>query len=408
MSASLDACTICTMDRLAGARALAASFAAHHPDGRVWVLVVDDVDEQLDPSDQPFAVLRPEDLECPEFERMHVIYDALQLSCALKPWLLRRVLSEAQAAVYLDSDMHVYAPLSELMDAPDAVLVTPHVLAPIARDGRRPNEIDLLIAGIFNAGMIGVRRGAAADRFLSLWAERLGWGCVVDLERGLYNDQRWLDLLVQVTDGVGVLRDPGYNVAYWNLIERPLESHADGWRVSGRPLCCFHFSGFDPREPGMLSSRTDRLALNELPEVAELCAAYAAVLLENGFDRQQAYRYPYDRLACGLELDIHVRTIVREGVENGDLTDDDLTADGGARLLAWLNEPAEPGGAAGVTRYMHRLYLLRPDLCAAFPDLAGSDGSRLVEWWLIYGVAEYGTCEVLLPRAGSPAASHVG
>ena len=35
---------------------------------------------------------------------------------------------------------------------------------------------------------------------------------------GVYTDQRWCDLVPALFDGVKVLRDPGLNVASWNLV----------------------------------------------------------------------------------------------------------------------------------------------------------------------------------------------
>ena len=43
-----------------------------------------------------------------------------------------------------------------------------------------------------------------------------------------------------------VLRDPGLNVAYWNLHSGTYRGPADGSvQVGDRPLRFFHFSGFD-------------------------------------------------------------------------------------------------------------------------------------------------------------------
>jgi hypothetical protein len=47
---------------------------------------------------------------------------------------------------------------------------------------------------------------------------------------------------------------------------------------------------------------------------------------------------------------------------------------------AWLNEPAAVGGAAGITRYLYQLYAREPKLQEAFPNLAGEDARRYIEW----------------------------
>ena len=50
---------------------------------------------------------------------MAVIYHVLELSTAVKPWLLRWVLARSggDGALYLDPDMLVLEPLDELFDA---------------------------------------------------------------------------------------------------------------------------------------------------------------------------------------------------------------------------------------------------------------------------------------------------
>ena len=50
-------------------------------------------------------------------------------------------------------------------------------------------------------------------------------------------------------EGVHILRDPGYNVAYWTLHERGV-SVVDGQATVGGGPCYFvHFSGYDPNDP---------------------------------------------------------------------------------------------------------------------------------------------------------------
>ena len=62
-------------------------------------------------------------------------------------------------------------------------------------------------------------------------------------DRGYVGDQRWLDLVPGMFDGVRVVRHPGWNVGRWNLDGRPLTSVNGEWRVGGEPLVFFHFSG---------------------------------------------------------------------------------------------------------------------------------------------------------------------
>src|SRR5271163_2173044 len=111
----MDICTIIAKNYVAQARVLARSFADHHPDGRCSVLVIDDYDGYIDPLVEPFAILTPEQIGCDEFAEMALRYDVLELSAAVKPWLLAHLLNEGSPAItYLDPDIRVHASLDAL------------------------------------------------------------------------------------------------------------------------------------------------------------------------------------------------------------------------------------------------------------------------------------------------------
>src|SRR6185369_3335902 len=91
--------------------------------------------------------------------------------------------------------------------------------------------------GIFNLGFIGVNNSGEGKRVARWWASRLHDFCMDDIPRGLFTDQRWIDLVPAFFDGCAVMRDPGYNVAPWNLTHRKVEgSLASGLTVNGEPL----------------------------------------------------------------------------------------------------------------------------------------------------------------------------
>ena len=75
-SGVVRACTIVARNYLAHARVLADSFLEHHPEGRVDVLVLDDVDYEGSASAEPFSITSPYEigLERAEFHRMAMMY----------------------------------------------------------------------------------------------------------------------------------------------------------------------------------------------------------------------------------------------------------------------------------------------------------------------------------------------
>ena len=134
--------TIIARNYLAHARVLARSFLAHHPDGRVVVLLIDPLGA-ANRTAEPFEVVTPTDLaiEPAEFRRMATMYDATELATAVKPWLLRHLLDVRgeEAVTYLDPDIVVLAPL-----APGTTQIVPVWVAAPANAGDYVLEFDLV------------------------------------------------------------------------------------------------------------------------------------------------------------------------------------------------------------------------------------------------------------------------
>jgi 2-polyprenyl-3-methyl-5-hydroxy-6-metoxy-1,4-benzoquinol methylase/glycosyltransferase involved in cell wall biosynthesis len=294
--ATIDAVNVCTIvakNYLAHARLLALSLREQHPDSRLSVLVLDDVDGYVDVAEEPYRLLRPQDIDCEPFEQMSAAYSVIELSTAVKPWLLRKLLSEDDHAIYLDPDIQVLAPLDELRELAleHDIVLTPHNLTPIPRDGCYPSEESILIAGAYNLGFIALGPGEAARELLGWWSERLETDCVVDPGSGRFVDQKWIDLVPGIWPNTHLLRDPAYNIAYWNLHARELE-HADGKTlIEGRPVRFLHFSGYDPRKPEELSKHQNRIRFDERPDVRIACDAYREALLAQGVE--EASTWPY-------------------------------------------------------------------------------------------------------------------
>lgn len=403
----MDVCTIIAKNYLAHARVLARSFAEHHPEVTFHVLIIDDIDGYVDPASEPFEVVTPDMLDIEGFARMAAIYNVLELSTAVKPWLLRWMLASDPegGAVYLDPDMRLYAPVTDMFEAvrEHGLVLNPHNTEPMPRDGRKPNEQDILIAGAYNLGFIGIGSGAFADKLLDWWAVRLEEDCIVDPARGFFVDQRWIDLVPGMAESFHVLRDPGFNVAYWNLPTRSLSRHDESWCLNGDvPLRLFHFSGFDPERPYLLSKHQDRIQLSEHPDLLKLCTGYAEELLSCGVRDVSDWPYTYDFSVSGIPLDRLVRRLYRDLMAEG--FDASLFEPAGEQaFLDAAKGPAEVGGEHGITRYLSTIYDLRQDLQNVFGTLASPEGARrFVRWAHTHGRHEMPIHELLMPSRPLP------
>lgn len=396
----MNICTIIAKNYLAHARVLTESFQREHPDGRCHVLVIDEVDGYINPADEAFVLVRPDEIGLDAFDEMRGAYDVMELSTAVKPWLLRYMLDnhdDGSGIAYFDPDILVASRMVELEAAlrEHAIVLTPHVLRGMPRDGRKPSETDILMAGVYNLGFIGMSGHDDARLMLDWWSERLLTDCHVAPDRGLFVDQRWVDFVPGLVSDLEILRHPAYNVAYWNLPERQLERREGTHLAGGRPLRFFHFSGYSPDRRTMLSKHQNRVEVTADVTLWDLCDAYAEALLAAGYEDVRSWPYEHDVLPSGVRLTSTLRALYRAGVEAGECPESIFTPHGEAELLAWLNEPAP--AVPRLSRYLYGLWCSRNDLQLAYPAVRDGDVAGFVGWAEVYGRVEINIPEALLP-----------
>lgn len=262
---------------LAKARVLGATVKHHHPDWVMHACICDHEPEGFvfDLEKEPFdRVTWAEDLDIPNLNAWIFGHDVVELCTAVKGTMLRMMLEEgAGKVVYLDPDIAVLGsldPVAALLDYHDIVL-TPHQVDPEShRVAIIDNEICSLKHGTYNLGFVAVANRAEGLRFAQWWEERLlGW-CHEDYHKGIFVDQKWCDLAPGFFGSLHILRDPGYNVASWNISKRRVTAELDGRvLVNGSPIRFFHITKFGPVGDTM----TQRYARDNT-EVYELWAWY--------------------------------------------------------------------------------------------------------------------------------------
>jgi glycosyltransferase involved in cell wall biosynthesis/SAM-dependent methyltransferase len=384
----MHAITIVARNYLPFAAVLAESFRAHNPGCEFVTLVVDALPGEIDDaSATTFLTPRDLNLDPEEFGRMALLYDVTELSTSLKPWALELLLDRgAEVALYLDPDVCVYSPLDEVaeLSAEHGVVLTPHTTSPMPRDGKRPNEADIMAAGVYNLGFIAVNSHSRS--MLDWWKERLLRDSLSDQTRMLFTDQRWVDLVPGYFPHT-ILADSGYNVAYWNLDQRELHIDEDGaFHVNGRPLRFFHFSGYRPEKPWILSRHTPqdaRIVLSEQPALRELCDRYGERVLKAGIESAATVPYRFGELRDKVQVTPAIRRVYRAAVLAADRAATQYPPaafgpDYNERLIDWLMEPAEP--TTRVSRALYGVWQMRPDLQAMFPNPLVSDELGLLLW----------------------------
>lgn len=243
--------TSITSNYIPKARVLANSIKRISPSTTFHLMLCDTPPADFDLAAEPFdALLELESLGISELKQWVFGHTVVELCTAVKGFAFRTLLQRgAQKVFYFDPDMVVFDRLDQLIERLDAhsILLTPHQCEPEQTlDAIADNEIASLKHGVFNLGFLGIRNSTEGRRFIDWWAARLQHFCVDDIPGGLFTDQRWVDLAPCFFDDLRVMRDAGFNVATWNLTHRRVSgSLAGGIRVNDEPLGFYHFSGFD-------------------------------------------------------------------------------------------------------------------------------------------------------------------
>ncbi len=249
--------TIAARNYLASVALLASSLKRVHPEAELNVVLLDASAAELADYARrwnwiSFRSVFDLGIDPELLDRMLTAYSITELATAVKPFLLRSLLATEEVALYLDPDIEVFASLGPLVETArsSSLALTPHVLEVTPRDFRDTSEEAFLTTGQFNLGFIGV--GPGSGPFLDYWAERLERYAIIEFSKGYFTDQKWVDAVPSLFPHE-LIRDPGSNVAYWNLHQRTLSEGDAGIEVNGQPLRFFHYSGHDAGHPEILS-----------------------------------------------------------------------------------------------------------------------------------------------------------
>jgi hypothetical protein len=336
--------TSVTANYLPKAAALAHSVKRVHPEATFHVVLSDHLPDCPAVTTSAFdSIINIRDLPIDNLPGWIFRHRLVELCTAVKGTAFQFITERfgAERIYYLDPDIIVTDRLDGLEGMLDrhSILLTPHLTVPETdRRAVLDNEQCCLKHGVYNLGFLAVRVTAEGRRFIDWWADRLRTDCYDEVSNGLFTDQRWVDLAPAFFDDIGIVRDPQYNVATWNLTHRRATGHAPyDIQINGRPLVFYHFSGFDSgSQEAMLRKYGE-----ESPVLFALREWYIARCEELGHSR-------LNRIPCVYS-----------------------TYDNGVRIPA-----------------AHRLYYRRqPDVMRAFPDpFDTTDPSRsYFHWYEKYG-----------------------
>lgn len=284
--------TLCSNNYLPFAITLGKSVKQFVPDAKFIIGLVDRLDAEIDYNSLgEFEFLPCFDLGYSEFEEMLIRYNIIEFNTAVKPFYFEYLFNqnpELEKIYYIDPDI-VFYQSPKLLDlewkSGSSIQLTPNLLYP--PDQLVRGELASLKHGYNNLGFIGMLRGDETNKIIAWWKERLTTHCKLDKCRGIFVDQKWMDLAPLFFKGIESVKNPGWNMAWWNITERKLGKNLYGYFVNSpaNPLIFFHFSGFKPN----MESMTERILSEEFDmesegALKELFDDYGNQLLRNGYE----------------------------------------------------------------------------------------------------------------------------
>ena len=355
MNKQIHAYTSITANYLPKARVLAESVKRVDPGVQFHLILSDNLPIGFNLASEPFdSVIFAEQLVVDDFPRWAFGHSVVELCTAVKGVALEYIFSQydAQQIFYFDPDMVIFSRLDELQAALSerSIVLTPHLTDPETTDiGILDNEVASLLHGVFNLGFVGVRNCSEGRRFARWWAQRLLKYCHDDLARGLFTDQKWVNLAPCFFENVGILRSPAFNVATWNLTNRTATGSLEkGIEVNGEPLGFYHFSGFDSGDQIVMLQRYGQAS----PVLYELRDWYIAECERHGQSVLGSLVSKYSCFSDGQLIHRDYRVLYRHRMDLQIAFPNPFLISGKNCFRAWFDaHPAEhpPSGAVQIS-----------------------------------------------------------
>ncbi|MBR4983267.1 MAG: hypothetical protein IKY94_11990 [Lachnospiraceae bacterium] len=289
------------------ARTLAKSVKENIPDAQFYVCLTErEIPESMN---SPYfdKVILSKDMWEGNFDQFIYKHAIVEASTAVKGQFFRYLLKthpEEDKFVYLDPDCYVYSDFVELRDLLDTrpIVLCPHLL----QAGNIDMELSSTAHGVYNLGFLGVNHSEEAERFINWWADRLYLFCYDDIQRGIFTDQKWIDLAPCFFD-VEIFKHRGYDFATWSLLDCGMSKENGKYLVKGDELRFIHFSGYGQTLQNCIT--------NWLPEgphpFKDLHEEYCKLHEENNADNVSKTPWTYSHYYSGEMIDDKLRVKYR-------------------------------------------------------------------------------------------------
>ena len=302
--------TLCSKNYLAQAITLQHSFKNVHPEIDFILGIVDCLSDEEKKLLDGYFFLEMDQLGVEAFESMKSKYNIVELNTAVKPFYIEYFFKNGyEKVVYLDPDIYVYHAMDVVLENLNAYsfILSPHFSTPIYDQYLMTEQI-VLGTGIFNLGFFAIKNDITGNALIQWWQKKLVEECILDLSRGYFVDQKWMNLSVCHFNHYFIEKHPGLNMAHWNLHERTLSiKNGVFWVNEVVPLIFFHFSTYQPDKPTKIANWQNRFSFETRPDIVPLFQQYGEQVLNNHYHYWKPLQPVYGKSLLGKKISMKQR-----------------------------------------------------------------------------------------------------
>ena len=290
MDHSTGVFTVCNLGYLNKALVLAES--VHRTNNLQTNIFVFDKKTEVNVNKDHVKLRWIEDYAPKDFLHLAFMYNVIELTTALKPFLASIMAKEYSRVLFFDPDVMVFEKLDVVFNnlKNNDFLLTPH-----QSSIEYESSINLHYQrfGYFNLGFFAFNRSSLANNILDWWWKQCETHCFDEAHQGSFTDQKWMSLAPFYFPGIKSLNNPQLNVAWWNLKERLISKNdtSNKFSIMEENIVFFHYSSFVDGKT--LTKRSFKFGKNSYTNLLDLASLYQKALVSNQISIKSA-RYSYD------------------------------------------------------------------------------------------------------------------